>query len=36
MMNRVTFKTDLCQGCGLCVDACPRKIVELDKSKLNA
>ena len=36
MMNRVTFKTDLCQGCGLCVDACPRKTVELDKSKPNA
>ncbi len=35
-MNKVTFKTDLCKGCGLCVSACPKKIVILDKSKLNA
>lgn len=35
-MNRVTFKTELCKGCGLCVTACPKKIVSLDKSKLNA
>ncbi len=35
-MNKVTFKTDLCKGCGLCVTACPRKIVFLDKNTLNA
>ena len=35
-MAKITFDTDACKGCGLCVDACPRKIVELDKSKLNA
>ena len=35
-MNRVTFKTDLCKGCGLCVTACPKKIVFLDKAVLNA
>ncbi|MBQ3231133.1 MAG: 4Fe-4S binding protein [Clostridia bacterium] len=35
-MNKVTFKTDLCKGCGLCVTACPKKIVLLDKSRLNA
>ena len=35
-MNRVTFKTDLCKGCGLCVSACPKGIVALDKSRLNA
>lgn len=35
-MNKVTFKTELCKGCGLCVTACPKKIIVLDKSILNA
>ena len=35
-MNKVTFKTDLCKGCGLCVDACSKKIIALDKEVLNA
>ncbi len=35
-MNKVTFKTELCKGCGLCVTACPKKIIILDKSILNA
>ncbi|NLL94512.1 MAG: 4Fe-4S binding protein, partial [Thermoplasmatales archaeon] len=26
----------LCKGCGMCVIACPRHIVELDMEKLNA
>ena len=26
-MAKVTFKTDLCKGCGLCVTACPKKIL---------
>ena len=34
-MNRVTFNVDLCKGCGLCVTACPKKILELDKDALN-
>ena len=35
-MNRVTFKTELCKGCGLCVSACPKHIIALDKTKLNS
>lgn len=35
-MAKVTFLTDVCKGCGLCVTACPKHIVELDKTKLNA
>jgi 2-oxoglutarate ferredoxin oxidoreductase subunit delta len=35
-MNKVTFKSDLCKGCGLCVIACPKKIVLLDEKRINA
>lgn len=35
-MAKVSFLEDLCKGCGLCVSACPKKIVELDTSRLNA
>ena len=35
-MAKVTFKTDLCKGCGLCVGACPKGIVSLSETKLNA
>ena len=34
-MNRVTFNVDLCKGCGLCVDACPKKIIALKADVLN-
>ena len=35
-MAKVTFAENVCKGCGLCVTACPKKIVELDCAKLNA
>ncbi|MFA6948189.1 MAG: 4Fe-4S binding protein [Eubacteriales bacterium] len=34
-MNKVTFNTDLCKGCGLCVQACPKKIIALAAHTLN-
>ena len=34
-MAKLTFETDLCKGCGLCVDACPKKILRIDREKLN-
>lgn len=34
-MNRVSFNVDLCKGCGLCVDACPKKIIALKSDALN-
>ena len=34
-MNRVTFNVDLCKGCGLCVEACPKKIIALAAETLN-
>ena len=27
-MAKVTFNEDRCKGCGLCVTACPKKIVQ--------
>ena len=35
-MANVSFNEDLCKGCGLCVNACPKKILQLDKERLNA
>ncbi len=35
-MPKVTFKTDICKGCGLCVSACPKGIIELAKDQINA
>ncbi len=34
-MPKVTFDTDKCKGCGLCVGACPKKIVRLSHGKIN-
>ena len=34
-MAKLTFKTDNCKGCGLCVEACPKKILKLDTENLN-
>ena len=34
--GKTTFNENLCKGCGLCVAACPKKILELDKTRLNS
>ena len=34
-MAKLTFKEDLCKGCGLCVLSCPKKILAISKTKLN-
>lgn len=34
-MSKVIIREDICKGCGLCVTACPKKIVALAESKLN-
>ena len=31
----LTFNEAACKGCLLCADACPKNILELDKSKVN-
>ena len=35
-MAKVTFREDRCNGCGLCVEVCPKKIVQLKKDQLNS
>jgi 2-oxoglutarate ferredoxin oxidoreductase subunit delta len=35
-MAKVTIYEDTCKGCGLCVSACPKKILEINTSRLNA
>ncbi|NLB62282.1 MAG: 4Fe-4S binding protein [Clostridiales bacterium] len=35
-MAKVIINEELCKGCGLCVRACPKKIMELSKTKLNS
>ena len=34
-MAKLTFRTDRCKGCGLCVNACPQGIIAIAKDKLN-
>ena len=35
-MPRIIVKEDVCKGCELCVNACPKKIIALCKDKINA
>ena len=34
-MSKILVKVDVCKGCGLCADACPRKIIGFDKEAIN-
>ena len=34
-MAKITIKTDLCKGCGLCADACPKHIIEIATGAIN-
>jgi 2-oxoglutarate ferredoxin oxidoreductase subunit delta len=31
----IVFYQENCQGCGLCVETCPRKLLVLDKTRVN-
>ncbi|MCL2796467.1 MAG: 4Fe-4S binding protein [Firmicutes bacterium] len=35
-MSKVIIQTDLCKGCGLCIEACPKKIIGIAKHAINA
>ena len=34
-MSKAHFNEEICKGCGLCTTVCPKKIVEINKDKLN-
>jgi len=36
MANQVSFNTARCKGCNLCASVCPKGILELDMSRVNA
>lgn len=35
-MARLRIDEDACKGCGLCAAACPKKILQLHREKINA
>ncbi len=35
-MVKITINEELCKGCELCARACPKDIIELSKSTINA
>ncbi len=35
-MAKVTINENLCKGCGNCVNACPKKLLELAKDHINS
>ena len=35
-MPKVTINSNLCKGCEMCVAACPKHILELDKHTTNS
>lgn len=34
-MAKLTINYEKCKGCSMCVAVCPKKILEIDKDKLN-
>ena len=35
-MARAIIDENICKGCGLCIEACPKKILRLSTEKINA
>ena len=35
-MNKVSVKKETCKSCGLCIEACPKKVLGLDGEYVNA
>lgn len=35
-MTKAIINKEICKGCGLCIDECPKKIINLSKGEINA
>lgn len=35
-MGKINVIFDKCKGCGLCENACPQKIIQIQKDKINS
>ncbi len=35
-MASITIDEKVCKGCGLCADACPKKVISLSEHRMNA
>lgn len=33
---KLNFKTDICKGCGLCIEVCPLKVLKLNENVVNS
>ena len=35
-MAKIIIDENFCEGCGICVEVCPKKIISLDKDRISA
>lgn len=35
-MKQVTFNEELCKSCELCINVCPKQIIQISKDRMNA
>lgn len=35
MSNKIIVNENICKGCALCTSACPKKIMKINREKLN-
>ena len=35
-MASITIDEKICKGCGLCANACPKKVISISKHRMNA
>lgn len=35
-MPKVSFREDRCKGCKLCIEFCPKHIIQVDNNKINS
>lgn len=35
-MAKLTFRSEYCKGCKLCIDACPKQVLALNSEEINS